>query len=246
MKKYVLLTYGLVCAAGIYAQTKQGTIVYERKIDVHRHMQDEQMKAMVPQFQTANYDLVFKDSITVYKAAPKDDAPDPFDNGGGGGAHIVMRFNGPGDDGVLYKNFGSNQQLQESTLDDKKYIVTDSIKQPQWKLADETQTILNHVCKKATTTTERGSNVVAWYTEDIQVPAGPDRFCGLPGAILKIDIDSGSVVFTATDIQPKADTKDLKAPTSGKLITQADFQKKMDEVLGPADSKGKRIITKQN
>jgi GLPGLI family protein len=245
MKKYIMLMCALAGTAGLYAQTKEGTIMYERKIDAHRMMQDEQMKAMVPQFQTADYYLVFKDSIAVYKAAPKDDAPDPFD-GGSGGAHVVIRFGGPGDDGALYKNFSSAKQLQETTLDEKKYVVSDSIKTQPWKLAGETQTVLNHVCKKATMTTERGSKVVAWYAEDIPLPAGPDRFTGLPGTVLLVDVDSGRVVFKATQIQPQADSKELKAPNNGKLITQADFEKKMDEVLGPADSQGRRMITRQN
>ena len=243
MKKYVTLFCVLAGNITLFAQTKQGTITYERKIDVHRHMQDEQMKAMVPQFQTANYELLFKDSISVYKIVPKDDAPDPFD-GGGGGAHVVIRFGGPGDDGVLYKNFNSSKQLQETSLEDKKYIVSDSIKQQGWKLADETQSILNHVCKKATMTTEHGSKVVAWYTEEIPLPAGPDRFSGLPGAVLMVDVDSASIVFTATQILPTADAKELKVPTDGKAITSADFSKKMDEVIGPADSQGRRIITR--
>ena len=128
MKKYFILSCALACALGLQAQTKEGTIQYERKIDVHRSMQDEQMKAMVPQYQTASYTLVFKDSISTYKAAPKDDAPDPFDGGGGGGVHVIMRFNGPGDDGVLYKNYSNATFLQENTLEEKKYIVADSLK----------------------------------------------------------------------------------------------------------------------
>ncbi len=245
MKKYVTLICALSGCLALQAQTKQGTIIYERKIDVHRHMEDEQMKAMVPQFQTGNYVLEFKDSISVYKAAPKDDAPDPFD-GGGGGVHVVMRFGGPGDDGVLYKNFSSSRQLAETSLEDKKYIVSDSIKQQAWKLADETKTILNHVCKKATLTTQRGSKVVAWYAEDIQVPAGPERFDGLPGAVLVLDVDSANIVFTAIEVKPTADNKDLKAPTSGKEITSAEFAKKMDEIIGPADSQGRRFIKRTN
>lgn len=245
MKKYVTLICAVSCGLALNAQTKQGTIIYERKIDVHRHMEDEQMKAMVPQFQTANYELLFKDSISVYKPAPKDDAPDPFD-GGGGGNRVMIRIGGPGEDGVLYKNFSSSSQLQEATLEDKKYIITDSLKLQPWKLANETLTILNHVCKKATMTTERGSKVVAWYAEDIPVPAGPERFSGLPGAVLKVDVDSANIVFMATEIHPTADAKELKAPTSGKQITSADFSKKLDEVIGPADAQGRRMIRREN
>jgi GLPGLI family protein len=223
------------------AQLRQGTLVYERKIDVHRRMQDEQMKAMVPQFQTAVYELLFRDSISVYKVMPKDEAPDPFENNNGGN-HIVMKFGGPGDDGVLYKNYGDGRLLEEATLEDKRYIIADTLKQQAWKLSDDTATVLGHPCKKATMTTPRGSKVIAWYTGDIPLPIGPDQFSGLPGAVLKADVDDGGVVFTAKEIRATADNRQLKAPSGGRLISRADYMKKMDEVLGPPDAQGRRII----
>lgn len=245
--KYIHLKVGLALIfvfggwVSLCAQVRQGTIIYERKIDVHRHLQDEQMKAMVPQFQTAGYELLFRDSISVYKVVPKDDAPDPFESGGGG-AHIVMKFGGPGDDGVLYKNFGSGRLMEEATLGDKKYRITDSIPVLPWKLSEETVTILGHVCKKAMTVTSRGSKVVAWYAEEMAIPAGPDKFSGLPGVVLKLDVDSGSVVFMATKILSSVDAGELKAPSGGLVITRAGFEKKMDEVIGPADAQGRRMI----
>jgi len=223
------------------AQTRQGAIVYERKIDVHRRLQDDQMKAMVPQFQTAAYEVLFRDSIAVYKAMPKDESPDPFENTGNGN-HLVMRFTGPGDDGIVYRNYSSGQVLEEAHLQDRKYIISDTLRQQAWKLSDDTATVLGHLCKKATTTTPRGSKVTAWYTADIPVPVGPDQFSGLPGAILKADVGDGDIVFTAKEVQDKVETKDLKAPAGAKPISRADYAKKMDEVLGPPDAQGRRII----
>ncbi|MBS1661450.1 MAG: GLPGLI family protein [Bacteroidetes bacterium] len=226
------------------AAAHQGTIRYERKADVHRHLRDEQMKAMVPQFQTASFDLFFNDSISTYKAVPKDEAPDPFDNPSGGGARVIMRF-GASDDGVIYRNFASNSSLEETTLEEKRLVVSDSIFKLPWKLTGETTTLLNHPCKKATATSNRGARLIAWYSEDLPVPVGPDRFSGLPGAILKLDVDSASIVFTATQIQATAKSKDLQAP-AGKPITKADYDKKLDDVLGPADAQGRRVMRRTN
>jgi GLPGLI family protein len=237
MKKLVLL---LLLPVWVSAQTRQGMIVYERKIDVHRTIQDEQMKAMVPQFQTAAYEVLFRDSIAVYKAVPKDEGPDPFDNNTGG-AHFVFRFGGPGD-GIVYRNYSSGRLLEESSIAETKYIITDSLHQQAWKLSDETATLLGHPCKKATTVTPRGSKVIAWYAADIPMPVGPEQFDGLPGAILKVDVGEGTLVFTAKEIRDKVESHDLKAPTGGRLITRADYTKKMDEVLGPPDAQGRRII----
>ncbi|WP_431218037.1 hypothetical protein ACQ86N_37845 [Puia sp. P3] len=105
------------------------------------------MRATIPQFQTAAYDLSFNDSISVYRAAPKDEAPDPFEPSGGGN-RIVMRFGGPGDDGVLYENHASGRLLEESTLEDKKYLVSDTVGGLSWKLSEETASVLGHSCKK--------------------------------------------------------------------------------------------------
>lgn len=223
------------------AQLRQGTLVYERKIDAHRRIEDAQMKAMVPQFQTALYELLFKDSVSVYKAMPRDEAPDPFENNNGG-MHMVMKFGGPGDDGVLYKNYGDGRLLEEASLEGKKYIIADTLHQPAWKLSDDTATILGHPCKKATMTTPRGGKVVAWYSSDIPLPIGPDQFSGLPGAVLKADVDEGGIVFTVKEIRDVVESRQLKAPSGGRLISRADYMKKMDEVFGPPDGQGRRII----
>jgi GLPGLI family protein len=239
--RLLLLVSSLGAGLAASAQQQQGTILYERKIDVHRRIDDDQMKAMVPQFQIGQYELLYRDSVCAYNVAPKDEAPDPFDNQGGGN-RIVMRFGGPGDGGVLYRNYASGQLLEQTTLANVKYIINDTIHSLSWRLSADTLTVLGRVCKKATAVSPRNNgNIVAWYCEEIPMPIGPEKYGGLPGAILKLDEDNGGLVFTATGLTSKVDTKALKVPT-GKTITRAAFDKKMDEILGPADKQGRRII----
>jgi GLPGLI family protein len=236
------LVSGILAGLPLFAQHQEGTILYERKIDVHRHIDDDQMKAMVPQFQTGQYELFYRDSVCFYSAVPKDEAPDPFDNPTGGGNRVVMRFGGPGDAGVLFRNYSSGQLLEQTTLAEVQYVINDSIHSLPWKLSTDTLNILGHLCKKATATSPRNNiGIVAWYSEDIPVPVGPERYGGLPGAILKLDFDNGGFVYTATKLSPIVDAKSMKIP-SGKTITRAAFEKKMDEILGPADSQGRRMI----
>jgi GLPGLI family protein len=242
LSRFLLLLSLLSTGTVILAQ-QQGTITYERKTDMRRHVEDEQMKAMVPPFQIGQYNLFYRDSLCVYKAIPKDEAPDPFDNPSGhDGTSIRIEFRGPGDGGILWRNLSGSQSLEQTTLADVEYVITDSIHSLPWKLNTDTVTILGHLCKKATAISPRNKiSIIAWYCEDIPLPIGPDKFDGLPGAILKIDMDNGFNTFTATKITVAADPKNLKAPT-GKFITRANFEKKMDEVLGPADSQGRRMI----
>ncbi|MBS1604219.1 MAG: GLPGLI family protein [Bacteroidetes bacterium] len=247
--KYLFFFFCVVAATGavraqLSPQVHRGVIHYERKIDVHRHLSDPQMRATVPQFQTAAYDLLFDDSISVYKATPKDEAPDPFEASGGGN-RIVMRFGGPGDDGILYENHANGRLLEETTLEEKKYLISDSIRDLSWKLSEERGSVLGHDCKKATATNMRGIRLVAWYSEDIAAPVGPEKFGGLPGAILRLDADSGGIVFTATRVDPFVPEKELRAP-GGKAITRADYEKLLDKVMGPADAQGRRMTRRMN
>jgi len=237
----LLLVSGLCAGLPLSAQPIQGTIYYERKIDVRRRIDDEQMKAMAPKFQIGQYELLYRDSLCVYRAAPKDESPDPFDNQSGGN-HIVIRFGGPGENAILFSNLSCGKLFEQNTLEDVQYVITDSIRPLPWKLSADTLSILGHLCKKATAISPRNqAPVIAWYCEDIPLPIGPDHYAGLPGAILQVDMDNGFVVFTATGFSRDPDPKSLKIP-AGKLITRAAFEKKMDEVMGPADSKGRRII----
>ena len=91
MKKIIFSITSLLTAATLFAQVKEGTIIYERKINMHRRITDEQMKAMIPEFRTSKFQLLFSDSISMYKAVPEDNTPDPF--AGNGGNMIMIRNN---------------------------------------------------------------------------------------------------------------------------------------------------------
>ena len=70
----------------------------------------------------------------------------------------------------------------------------------EWKLTDDTQTILGHPCQKATCRW-RGRDYIAWFAPDIPIRRGPWKFGGLPGLIMKIhDVDS-LYVFEAVAIE---------------------------------------------
>lgn len=257
MKKLFFLLMATISTGSIHAQLKQGTIVYERKINAHRTIPNEQMKAMIPEFRISKHILMFSDSISLYKLIPEDEAPDPFAGSGGGG--IRMSFNvGGSDAGELFKNFTQSKSVLSSELAGKNYLIVDSILQQPWKLTNETKQILGYTCLKATRkltvqaaaprmmvfggananpvrdTTRpqpREIEVVAWYAQDIISPVGPDSYGQLPGVILQLDSDNGATVFTALEIKKEVDQKLLKEPKKGKIVTANEFNKmRMDMI----------------
>lgn len=270
MKRILWVLFPLVTATAS-AQVKQGVITYERKINMHKTINDEQMKAIIPEFRTSRHQLLFDDSISLYKNIPEDEAPDPFDNGSGGGVRTVVRFGG-GDNDELYKDFAAQKSLRQTELSNKTYLVQDSLRKQQWKLTDETKTILGYNCRKAITTqrmamrnstirtvqsggtttssdTSSGGSpkmqeveVIAWYAEDIVTPAGPENNGGLPGAILQLNINNGQTVFTATEVNKNLSKKELKQPVKGKKITAQEFTALQEEMLQNMMGSGGRTI----
>ncbi|MDD4437745.1 MAG: GLPGLI family protein [Tissierellia bacterium] len=80
------------------------------------------------------------------------------------------------------------------------FRLTEVIPPQQWSINEDTLTVLNFVCRKATTFF-RGRQYSAWFTLELPVNDGPWKFYGLPGMILKIE-DAGRVfVFNAIGLQ---------------------------------------------
>ena len=238
MKQIIALLFALVIFQWATAQVKEGKIVFEEKIDVHRRIpkENEQMRAMLPQFRTNKYELLFADNKSLYQKQEEETDLSEQPQGG-----MVMRFGGA--DNIYFKDFTLQKSIEKRDLMEKEFIVEDSIRNITWKLVDgETKTILNHVCKKATGKSERGLDLVAWYTEDILLSSGPAQFSGLPGLILALDIAEGEIVITAQEINDSVKKTDIKAPTKGKKVTPAEFAKIRKELLGNGNGPV-RIVT---
>lgn len=258
MKRILFTLTAIVSFSFSQAQVKEGTVYYDQKTNMHKMIQDEQMKAMMPEFRSAKFMLLFSDSVSVYKPIPEDEAPDPF---AGGGGRMVVRMGGI-TSGDLYKNLSQSKSVQSSELGGKNFLIVDSIRQQPWKLGTETKTILGFTCHKATRkvmqpvsrpmrmmmsqggvtrstdTTNRAAapqmkeiEVVAWYADDIISPVGPESYGQLPGVILQLDVDNSATVYTATEVKKTVDQKELKEPKKGKVVTTQEYSKLMMDMM---------------
>ena len=229
MKKMIAVIIAAVMVQLAAAQLNEGKIVFEETVDMHRRIpkENEQMKAMVPQFRTTKFELSFAGNRSLYKAAEEE--PDLADQQQGGG--IVMKF--AGNDNIFYKDLTNQTSVEKRNLMEKEFIVEDSIHNLNWKLiAGETKTIAGHTCKKATGKSPMGSDIVAWYAEDISLSSGPAQFGGLPGLILAMDVNNSEFVYTATTISKDVKKADIKAPTKGKKVSPEEFAKLRKELMG--------------
>ncbi len=239
----------------VQAQVKEGAITYERKLNMHKRITDEQLRTYIPEFRTSKHILLFSDSASIYKTIPEDEMPEA---GNGGNVRVMVSMGG-GDADELYKDFTTAKSIRQTNIGAKTYVIEDSIKTQKWKLTDETKTILGYTCRKAVSTqTQRvggsvrmitNSNgnidtaksnktsqtqdveVVAWYAENIISPVGPENNGGLPGVILQLDINKGEMLYTATEIKKEVNKKEVKVPSKGKKITNEEYAKLMQQMM---------------
>ena len=235
MKKTPLIMAFLSLQIFIFAQTastvtasgarQEGVISFEEKVNMHKMIKDDAMKAYVPEFRTSKMELYFKGDECLYKPVEDDDEAEQ--GGGGGGPRMMIRR----PQAEIYRNFATEVRVEQREAMGKKYLIEDSIKIRAWKMTGETRKILNYDCMKATfNDTARKQNMVVWFTDGIALSAGPGSMGSLPGMILAADMNDGEMVWTATKVEfKKVKPEDVKVPSKGEKIKEEDFRKKMDE-----------------
>ncbi|OUD36580.1 GLPGLI family protein [Flavobacterium sp. FPG59] len=97
-----------------------------------------------------------------------------------------------------YKDFIKNELLFQ-IYNGKDFYGNDKLQEWNWQITNETREINGFKCKKATSNSF-GYDFTAWFTEDIAVNAGPDKFDGLPGLILYLGTPYYEYVATTVKI----------------------------------------------
>ncbi len=80
------------------------------------------------------------------------------------------------------------------------YIYEDSTAQFKWTLLADTATVCGYPCRKAKAWF-RGRQWEVWYTEEVPVDAGPWKFNGLPGLILRARTTDDMLMFDAVALR---------------------------------------------
>lgn len=225
MKKILLLSSCLFSFLTVFAQNTEGVITFEEKMNLHRRIQNEEMKARVPEFRSNNMELIFRGDECIYKAIEEEE--DEETNTG----NVRMVFRRPNVE--IYRNYATSKRVEQRDMMDKKYLIETDIKQTAWKLGTETKKILGYECTQATLNdTARKQEIVAWFTMDLPLTAGPQNYGSLPGMILELDINKGEALLFAKKIDLKK-VKDnaIKAPTKGDKITEEELKQKRDEMM---------------
>jgi GLPGLI family protein len=229
-----------------FAQSLSGTIYYteEVKFQIDLPKEHAEMLKNMPTSQSSTKRLDFSENVSVYKNDKA--AEDLSGESESGGAQIKMVLKRP--ESYIYCDLNKNEVLQSEEFFGKQFLINDKLDVKQWKMTSEQQIISDYPCIKATAETD-GKTIIAWYTPKLKLQNGPDGLAGLPGAILRVEMNDGKRTVTATKIDLKPiDKSTLLKPTKGKEVSRDEFKKIRDEKLkemGATSGSGAKIIIRE-
>jgi GLPGLI family protein len=200
------------------AQTQfitKGRIEYERKLNQFKPFEEnesdnewmkELMKTM-PRLVTDLYELRFNETRSIYKLA-KENTDNKY-----------MWGTKPSETDNVVNDITGNSVTAQREIFENTYVIKDSLRNLEWKITSETREIAGFECKKAVTKICDSVVVVAFYTDQISVSAGPESFGGLPGMILGLAIPRLYTTWFATKLELIEPTPAQLAPTQkGKKV----------------------------
>ncbi|GAB1447774.1 MAG: GLPGLI family protein [Bacteroidia bacterium] len=203
----------------------QGKVQYERKENIHKQFTEEnewttEFKKQMPKYRTDQFELAFNSRKTHYKVTQEFESNsrmmDWFN---------VCKLN------VVEQNLEQKKLHAIKTVYDKTYNLQDSLPQFSWKIHNEFRTIAGYSCRKASTIILDSVYVIAFYTDEIPVSAGPESFNGCPGMILGLVIPRLNCTWFATRIDHVSVSEEqLKMPPAKKgLVSFMQFLKEIKQ-----------------
>lgn len=254
MKPLFTILLALVTVTTFAQKSFQGKATYMSKttMDMSRFGENisearkKQMMDRMKNFLEKTYTLTFNKTASSFKEDVKLDAP-------GTSGPSWGRSNGQGS---IYKNTKDKKMIEDLEQFSKRFLIVEEMDQPQWQMGVETKKIGQYTCYKATMVIEdksvdfgsifgrRGNdqkkdstetkedkrmlNVTAWYTPQIPVSTGPDKYYGLPGLIL--ELNAGRTTMLCTEIVISGEeTLEIDEPNKGKEVTRDEYNKIIKE-----------------
>ena len=181
------------------------------------------IQRMYKRFENRSYVMDFNKDESLFKEENK------LENVGRNSAHRHSSYRR--NNRKLYKNIREKIYLDQRSLMDKEYLITDSLPLYKWQVTNESKQIGNYMVVKATSPDpyDEKNTIEAWFTPELPVSNGPQKYWGLPGFIM--EVKDGQQVYLCKEIiiNPK-DKIEIKRPSKGKIVDEETFKKERKKI----------------
>lgn len=184
-----------------------GTINYESKfhlqnyikrnyltktnLDMWDNLSVENIIKKGPQEIITKYTMKFSGDETLFETV-KEEYPDNYKSG----FWHLPTFK----DSKTYTNHKTGEYSRLLPFGDEELLLKDTLPAVKWKYTDEYRNIAGYDCRRANGVIQDSIYVVAFFTNQIAIPAGPELIQGLPGTILGVSIPFLNVNMFATSV----------------------------------------------
>lgn len=224
----ILLFFSLILQTNLLAQEDTRGIVYYQQIDkfeyepTGRMEMDQFAKTMPSEFKFEKV-LHFDASHSLFE---KSESPETTELSRREQWFLRHAKNGrkpQANPDKIYFDFEKGEKTELLDFMTRSFLVESPQEKIAWKLLNTPKMILEYTCFAAEG--NLGENtIIAWFTPQIPVPAGPETYNGLPGMILAVEKD-GETIYLATAVELNPEEDRLNKPDEGKKVTQEELDK---------------------
>lgn len=220
MKKLFISTACFFLVHSCFSQAvfiSKAKIEFERQINMWANIKgdfSEQIKKAIPQFKTDYFNFEFDGEQSIYKPGKEVAVKSGFFGGT------------PASDNIVYSNYNTGKFVAQKSVFEKTFLLQDSLRNAKWKITNDFREIAGFNCRRATTIIMDSVFVVAFYTDEIMIPGGPESFGNLPGMILGLVINRVHTTWYATKVElTGVDPNKIIPPTKGNKISVLELDK---------------------
>ena len=197
--KNIFIVFAILFAQNTFGQPiiiEQAKIEFERQINVWASFPPgefaDRMRKNMPQYTTNLFSFESDGKKSLYSPIPeKETAP---------ARGFFMSGVGSANDNIVYTNFENGTSVSLKNIFEKTYLIEDSLRNAKWKITNDFREIAGFNCRRATTIIMDSVFVVAFYTDEIMIPGGPESLNGLPGMILGLVVNRLHTTWYATKV----------------------------------------------
>lgn len=227
MKAIILTLVCIITGSGYegFAQytrfTLSGTITYEKSVNIYEIIDKridknnesflgpafETYKKSYPKIKKMTSTLDFNRDSSLYT---------PVDNGINDPQAFLGEDPAADQPNIIFSDLTAGTFICQKKIPGQTVLVQDSSRQIAWKITDELREIAGYTCRRANAIILDSIYVVAFYTDRIPIPGGPESFGGLPGMILGVALPHQHITWFATRVLDRPiPAANLKRPAKG-------------------------------